>query len=153
MEEKDRIRLKGLVTLPGIAIGSVIAAVYLALTLLIPSQVRMIQNGLTNARMYPYFVCICSMLLAIGFMLVFRKDRFSFDLGIWPMVLASLILYFGIKTIGFYTSTMIVIIFMMLMWNNRCWWKILLTSVLTPVSIYLAFTVGMRIFMPTGILI
>ncbi|MDD3998107.1 MAG: tripartite tricarboxylate transporter TctB family protein [Sphaerochaetaceae bacterium] len=153
MEEKDRIRLKGLVTLPGIAIGSVIAAVYLALTLLIPSQVRMIQNGLTNARMYPYFVCICSMLLAIGFMLVFRKDRFSFDLGIWPMVLASLILYFGIKTIGFYTSTVIVIIFMMLMWNNRCWWKILLTSVLTPVSIYLAFTVGMRIFMPTGILI
>jgi hypothetical protein len=153
MEEKDRIRLKGLVTLPGIAIGSVIAAVYLAMTLLIPSQVRMIQNGLTNARMYPYFVCICSMLLAIGFMLVFRKDRFSFDLGIWPMVLASLILYFGIKTIGFYTSTVIVIIFMMLMWNNRCWWKILLTSVLTPVSIYLAFTVGMRIFMPTGILI
>lgn len=153
MEEKDRIRLKGLVTLPGIAIGSVIAAVYLALTLLIPSQVRMIQNGLTNARMYPYFVCICSMLLAIGFMLVFRKDRFSFDLGIWPMVLASLILYFGIKTIGFYTSTVIVIILMMLMWNNRCWWKILLTSVLTPVSIYLAFTVGMRIFMPTGILI
>ena len=153
MEKNDRIKLKGLVTIPGIVVGLAIATVYLALTLLIPSQVRMIQNGLTNARMYPYFVCICSMLLAIGFMLVFRKDRFSFDLGIWPMVLASLILYFGIKTIGFYTSTMIVIIFMMLMWNNRCWWKILLTSVLTPVSIYLAFTVGMRIFMPTGILI
>jgi len=153
MEKNDRIKLKGLVTIPGIVVGLAIATVYLALTLLIPSQVRMIQNGLTNARMYPYFVCICSMLLAIGFMLVFRKDRFSFDLGIWPMVLASLILYFGIKTIGFYTSTVIVIIFMMLMWNNRCWWKILLTSVLTPVSIYLAFTVGMRIFMPTGILI
>lgn len=153
MEKNERIKLKGLVTIPGIVVGLAIATVYLALTLLIPSQVRMIQNGLTNARMYPYFVCICSMLLAIGFMLVFRKDRFSFDLGIWPMVLASLILYFGIKTIGFYTSTVIVIIFMMLMWNNRCWWKILLTSVLTPVSIYLAFTVGMRIFMPTGILI
>lgn len=153
MEKNDRIKLKGLVTIPGIVVGLAIATVYLALTLLIPSQVRMIQNGLTNARLYPYFVCICSMLLAIGFMLVFRKDRFSFDLGIWPMVLASLILYFGIKTIGFYTSTVIVIIFMMLMWNNRCWWKILLTSVLTPVSIYLAFTVGMRIFMPTGILI
>jgi hypothetical protein len=62
-------------------------------------------------------------------------------------------LYFGTKTLGFYTSSVIVIAYMMLMWNNRCWWKILLTSVLTPVSIYLAFTVGMRIFMPTGILI
>jgi len=153
MEEKDRIKLKGLVTIPGIVVGSAIAALYLALTLLIPSQVRMIKNGLTNARVYPYFVCICAMLLAIGFALTFRKEKFSFDLGIWPMVLASLMLYFGTKTIGFYTSTVIVIVFMMLIWNNRCWWKILLTSILTPVSIYLAFSVGMRIFMPTGILI
>lgn len=153
MEAKEKIKLKGLVTVPGIAVGLAIAAVYLALTLLIPYQVRMIRNGLTNARVYPYFVCMCATLLAIGFGLTFRKDKFSFDLGIWPMVLASLMLYFGSKTIGFYTSTVIVIIYMMLMWNNRCWWKILLTALLTPVSIYLAFTVGMRIYMPTGILI
>ncbi|NLK14153.1 MAG: tripartite tricarboxylate transporter TctB family protein [Spirochaetales bacterium] len=153
MEKKDRIKLKGLVTVPGIAVGLAIAAVYLVLTLLIPSQVRMTQGHLTNARLYPYFVCICAMLLALGFALTFRKNEFTFDLGIWPMVLASLMLYFGTKTLGFYTSSVIVIAYMMLMWNNRCWWKILLTSVLTPVSIYLAFTVGMRIFMPTGILI
>jgi hypothetical protein len=153
MEEKDTSKFKGLITVPGISVGLAIAAVYLALTLLVPSQVRMIKNGLTNARVYPYFVCICAMLLAIGFALAFRKDKFSFDLGIWPMVLASLMLYFGMKTIGFYSSTVLVIIYMMLLWNNRCWWKIMLTSVLTPVIIYLAFTLGMRIYLPTGILI
>lgn len=153
MEEKDKKKFKGIVTVPGIAVGLAIAAVYLALTLLIPSQVRIIKNGLTNARIYPYSICICAMLLAIGFALAFRKEKFNFDLGIWPMVLASLMLYFGMKTIGFYSSTVLVIIYMMLIWNNRCWWKIMLTAVLTPVIIYLAFTLGMRIYLPTGILI
>ena len=90
MEEKDRIRLKGLVTLPGIAIGSVIAAVYLALTLLIPSQVRMIQNGLTNARMYPYFVCICSMLLLSGLCWFFVRIGLVLILGFGQWCLLAL---------------------------------------------------------------
>ena len=39
------------------------------------------------------------------------------------------------------------------MWKNRCWWKILLTAVLTPAFIYVAFTLCMNIYLPTGVLI
>ena len=153
MQPQEDKKVRGVVTISNVAIGVVIAAIYLALTLLIPSQVRTVKNGLTNAQMYPYIVFICAAVLAVAFTLAFRKTSYQFDLGIWPMVLASVMLYLGTLTLGFYSSTFLVIVYMMLVWHNRCWWKILLTAVLTPALIYVIFTLCMNIYLPTGVLI
>ena len=153
MQKNGEQKVRGIITVPNAVMGLIIAAIYVVLTLLIPSQVRTLKNSLTNARMYPYIVFICAAVMAVAFAIAFRKDSYQFDLGIWPMVMASVMLYLGTLTLGFYSSTALVIVYMMLMWKNRCWWKILLTAVLTPLFIYLAFTLGMNIFLPTGVLI
>ena len=153
MQQQQEKKVRGIITVPNAVIGLVIAALYVVLTLLIPSQVRTLKNSLTNAQMYPYIVFIGAAVMAVAFAIAFHKDSYQFDLGIWPMVLASVMLYVGTLTLGFYSSTAIVIVYMMLLWKNRCWWKILLTAVLTPLFIYLAFTLGMNIFLPTGVLI
>ena len=153
MQPKKEQKTRGLITVPNLVIGLIIAGIYIVLALLIPSQVRTIKNGLTDARMYPYIVFICAAVMAVAFAFAFRKDSYQFDLGIWPMVLGSVMLYLGTLTLGFYSSTALVIVYMMLMWKNRCWWKIALTAVLTPVLIYVAFTLCMNIYLPTGVLI
>jgi len=153
MQQQQEKKVRGIITVPNVVIGLVIAAIYVVLTLLIPSQVRTLKNSLTNAQMYPYIVFVGAAVMAVAFAVAFHKDSYQFDLGIWPMVLASVMLYVGTLTLGFYSSTAIVIVYMMLLWKNRCWWKILLTAVLTPLFIYLAFTLGMNIFLPTGVLI
>lgn len=153
MQPQEEKKIRGVITVPNAVVGLVIAAIYVILTLLIPSQVRVVKNALTDARMYPYIVFIGAAVLAVAFAIAFHKDSYKFDLGIWPMVLGSVMLYVGALTLGFYSSTAIVIVYMMLMWKNRCWWKILLTAVLTPAFIYVAFTLCMNIYLPTGVLI
>lgn len=153
MEQQQKEKPRGVVMVSNVVIGLSIAALYIILTLLIPSQVRQAKNGLTNARMYPYFVFICAAVMAVAFTLAFRKERYALDLGIWPMILASVMLYLGTLTLGFYSSAALVIAYMMLVWKVRSWWQILLTAVLTPALIYAAFTLGMNIHLPTGVLI
>ena len=153
MEQPQKKKLSGIVTIPNVVIGLSIAVVYIILTLLIPSQVRQVKNGLTNARMYPYFVFICAAVMAVAFTWAFRKDKYEFDLGIWPMVLASVMLYLGTLTLGFYSSTALVIVYMMLIWKVRCWWHILLTAILAPALVYVVFTLCMNIYLPTGVFI
>ena len=80
MQPQEDKKVRGVVTISNVAIGVVIAAIYLALTLLIPSQVRTVKNGLTNAQMYPYIVFICAAVLAVAFTLAFRKTSYQFDL-------------------------------------------------------------------------
>ena len=152
MQQEEKRKLWGIIRPTNLVVGLVIAAVYVALTLLIPSNVKVLKNAMTNARVYPYIVFIAATALAIGYAFAFRGARYTFDLGIWPMVLGSVIYYFGIRSIGFYTATFVIIIYMMRVWKCKRWLVILLTAVLTPAVIYLFFTLGMSIYMPKGIL-
>lgn len=145
-------KLKGILKLPNIAVGTVLALFYLMLILLIPSQVKSVRGALTDAKMYPYVVFSLTSALAIFFAVTYRKIRYEIDFGIWPMVLGGFLFYFAIQVVGFYIATVLTILYNTWFWRYKNWRVITAVAIATPVLIYVFFSLCMRINLPSGML-
>ena len=135
-----------------IIIGIIIALLYAGLTVIVPFCVPSVKVQLTSIRLFPYIIFIVTTALAIAFAIIFRKQRYQIDFGIWPLVLGCFIYYFLIKYIGFYIATFLIILYSTYFWKYKKYIIVIATAILTPVVIYLFFTLGMNIHMPKGIL-
>ena len=149
MDEKKETR-KPIVHLSNYLVGFAIAAIYLALLLLIPSQVTVTKLAVTNPRVYPYIVFSVTSALAVAFAFAYRSVRYEINFGIWPLVLGTVLFYFGMKSIGFYLTAFLMILYNAYFWRYKKW-IILLIAVLTPAICYVFFTVCMHIHLPRGI--
>ena len=133
-------------------VGFVIAAFYFLLLVLVPIGVRKASAIMTDARMYPYLVFSVTSVLAVLFAIMFRNARYKIDLGIWPMLLGAFLYYLSITVLGFYVSTFLAILYMTYWWKFKNKLAILVTAVITPILIYVFFTVFMNISLPSGLL-
>ena len=133
-------------------IGAVIAAIYLVLLLLIPSQVSVTKMAMTNPRIYPYIVFSVTSALAVAFGFAYRKVRYEINFGIWPLVLGTVLFYLGMLSIGFYLSAFLMILYNAYFWRYTKKWVVLIIAVATPIVCYVFFTLCMHIHLPSGIL-
>lgn len=151
MKEKEA-KEKLIIRPTSIMVGGFIAVVYTTLLILIPYCVPEVKNKLTSIRLFPYIIFIAIIVLAIIFAILFRKQCYKLDLGIWPMVLGSFIYYFLIKIIGFYMASFLIVLYTTYFWKFKNYITICAVAVLTPAIIYVFFTLCMNIHMPEGLL-
>ena len=152
MDENSGQKEKMTIEISGLIVGVVIAIVYLGFMFLIPHCVPEIKNKLTSIRLFPYIIFLAVSAFSIAFAVIFRKNVYKLDLGIWPLILGSFLYYYLIRYIGFYVSTFLIIIYVSYFWKFKRYILVGISAVVTPVMIYLFFTLGMGIHMPTGLL-
>lgn len=151
MEVKTKRSLE--ISASGRTCGLVITAFFLVMTLLIPVCVKSFNaDGINSPRFYPYLICITVDILSVLFCILYRKETYTFDLGIWPMVACCVLFYLCIKVIGFIAASGVISLILSRCWKVKSWKTTIFLAVVTPLFIYLFFGLLLKVSLPRGIL-
>lgn len=133
----------------------------LCLTVIIPNQIKFVENAYPQPRFFPNLICALSTVLGIAlFVGGLRKSKANSDnqeeytfrahevklvlitLGI--MILYVISMYF----IPYLPATIIATGALIAIYGQKKIWKILLAAILVPVLIYIGLTYGLQIRLP-----
>lgn len=144
---------------------AVILILDLIVFLAIPSQVKVLTEGVVNTRFMPYFVtiliAICGVVDLIqtyfkerrleetqGEKRYFDKKGFIRVLICFLCVAAYLVI---LPYLGFVLSTIMLCAAVAFLMGSRNWVGILILSVVLSLAVYCVFKLGLRLRLPTGL--
>ena len=128
--------------------SAVILLIDAILFLLIPSQVKVLTDGLVTTRFMPYVVTGM-----IGLKAASTGKRYFSGKGFLRVVgaMAALAVYLMLMpTIGFVVDSVLLCVVTMLLLGNRNVKQILLVSVLLSFGVYCLFKLGLSLRLPAG---
>lgn len=117
-----------------------------------------------RASMFPRVVAVLFMIIGLCLMAVSilrishkeesKKEELTFDLFRGPLVVLFMLLVYvvAMPKVGFYVTTLAMLIVYMRVLGIRSWKTILIVTVIVMLFIFGLFTLGLNIPLPTGIL-
>lgn len=133
--------------------------------LMIPSQVKVLTEGLVNTRFMPYFVTILIAICGVvDLVQTFFKERNSnenqekkryFDkkglIRVLVCCLCVAVYLVIMPYLGFVLSTILLYVVVTLLMGSRNWIGILILSVVLTMVVYCVFKLGLSLRLPTGL--
>ena len=134
---------------------AVFAVVIIFLSLQLDESPPIIVGDSMQPRVFPIFLMILMLVLA-GFLVIHNRGTPPAPVPLepfatWGSIALMLVFYFVTRYADFFIAIAAVIFGLCLLWGERRWWVVLLTTLVTPASIFLLFDQVLRIRFPRGI--
>ncbi len=134
---------------------AVFSVVIIILSLQLDESPPMIVGDSMQPRAFPIFLMVLNLVLVI--FLVLQNQRKPPEpiklepFATWSSIALMLVFYLVTRYVDFFIAIAAVIFGMCLIWGERRWWVVLLTTLVTPASIFLLFDQVLRIRFPRGL--
>lgn len=134
---------------------TIFAIVIIILSLQLDLSPPMIVGDSMQPRAFPIFLMILMLVLA-AFLVVHNRGTPPAPIPLepfatWGSISLMLVFYFVTRYVDFFIAIAAVIFGLCLLWGERRWWVVLLTTLVTPAAIFLLFDQVLRIRFPRGL--
>jgi len=115
----------------------------------------MIVGDSMQPRAFPIFLMILNLIL-VGLLLLQNLKNPPAPIewepvATWGSIALMVLMYLLTRYVDFFVAIAAVIFGLCLLWGERRWWVVLLTTVVTPSAIFLLFDQVLRIRFPRGL--
>lgn len=134
---------------------TVFAVVVIVLSLQLDESPPMIVGDSMQPRAFPIFLMILTLVL-VGLLVMQNRKTPPAAIELEPFAtwgsIALMAVFYGLtKYVDFFIAIAAVICGLSLLWGERRWWVVLLTTFVTPAAIFLLFDQVLRIRFPRGL--
>lgn len=134
---------------------AVFSVVVIFLSLQLDESPPMIVGDSMQPRAFPIFLMVLNLVL-VGFLVFQNRSQPPEPIKLepfatWSSIALMVVFYFVTRYVDFFIAIAVVIFGMCLIWGERRWWVVLLTTLVTPAAIFLLFDEVLRIRFPRGL--
>lgn len=131
------------------------SVVIIVLSLQLDESPPMIVGDSMQPRAFPIFLMVLMLVLS-AFLVVQNRNKPPESVKLepfatWGSISLMVIFYFVTRHVDFFIAIAVVICGLCLLWGERRWWVVLLTTLVTPATIFLLFDQVLRIRFPRGL--